>query len=135
MSALQFAARMACRRSSRDGAGLSVVVICRSSFFFMLDPAPAFEWLEAGADVKAMIEEASARFGLTPRVDEIEGWSRADIARIARERGSRVVVLPMLGAGAGPLVRWQRRDLVAALVGRCQAVVVDEYDRPFDGSP
>jgi hypothetical protein len=69
----------------------------------------------------------AADFGLAPRVDEIAGWSHGDIARIARERRSKAVILPMLDDGAGPLIRWRRRGLVSDLIVRTQAVVVDEY--------
>jgi hypothetical protein len=132
MSALKFAARAACRGHSRGGADLVVVIVCRLAPFIMVDPVPEFEWLGAGAEVEAMIKEVSARFGLAPRVDEIAGWSHADIIRIARNLGSDIVVLPMLD-GDGPLVAWRRRNLIAGLVDRTHAVVVDEYDRPFAG--
>ena len=135
MAALEFAASMACRRRSGDGADLVVVLVCPSPLLVMPDPAPACEWIGAGADVEAMIEEVSAHFGLALRVDEVAGWSQAEIVRIALERGSHVVILPMLDDSAGPLMRWRRRDLVSALVDRTQAVVVDEYDRPFAGHP
>ena len=135
MSALKFAARIACRRRNRGGADLVVVLVCPSPLFVMVDPAPECEWLGADADVEAMIEEVSAHFGLTLRIDEVAGWSQGEIARIARERGSDVVILPMLDNGAGPLMRWRRRDLVSALVDRTHAVVVDEYDRPLAGHP
>lgn len=127
MAALEFAASMACRRRSGDGADLVVVLVCRSPCCILVDPVPAFEWLGAGADVKAMIEGVAADFGLAPRVDEIAGWSHGDIARIARERRSKAVILPMLDDGAGPLIRWRRRGLVSDLIVRTQAVVVDEY--------
>jgi hypothetical protein len=127
MAALEFAASMACRRRSGDGADLVVVLVCRSPCCILVDPVPAFEWLGAGADVKAMIEGVAADFGLAPRVDEIAGWSHGDIARIARERRSKAVILPMLDDGAGPLIRWRRRGLVSGLIDRTQAVVVDEY--------
>ena len=91
MAALEFAASMACRRRSGDGADLVVVLVCRSPCCILIDPVPALEWLGAGADVKAMIEGVAADFGLAPRVDEIAGWSHGDIARIARERRSKEI--------------------------------------------
>jgi hypothetical protein len=45
------------------------------------------------------------------------------------------VIVSMPDEGAGPVTRWARRDLVAALVERTQAVIVDEYDRSFVGHP
>jgi hypothetical protein len=114
---------------------MAVVVVRRRSHVVLVDPVLEFDWRGAGADVKAMIEEVSAHFGLAMRVEEVAGWSQPDIARIARERGSDAVILPMLDDGAGPLTRWRRRDLVSGLIDRTHAVVVDEYDRPFAGNP
>jgi hypothetical protein len=135
MSALQFAARTASRRRNRVRSDLVVVLVCPSPLVLMADPVPCCDWLGAGADVEAMINEVAVQFGLTPRLHEVAGWSRADIVRIARERGSDVIILSMLDAGAGPVRRWTRRDLVSALVERTQAVVIDEYDRSFAAPP
>jgi hypothetical protein len=135
MSALQFAARVASRRRNRGRADLEVILVRTLPFFFIADPVPYFEWLGNGANVEAKINEVAAQFGLTLRLHEVTGWSRAEIVAIARERGSDVVIVSMPDEGAGPVTRWARRDLVAALVERTQAVVVDEYDRSFAGHP
>jgi hypothetical protein len=133
LAALNFAASLACRRRGQDGADLAVILVCHYPFFTMSDPAPEPQWLGTGADVQSTLEEISARFGIVPRVEEIVGWSQEDIVRIARQRHSDVVILPMLGGGAGPLARWRQRDLVSTLIGRTHAVVMDEYDSPFAG--
>jgi hypothetical protein len=130
MSALGFAAGMACRRDYRGYADLVVVLVHRAPLFVLLDPVLDLEWLGSGADIKAMIEEVSAHSGVAIRVEEVVGWSQPDIARITRERRSDAVVLPMLNDDAGPLERWRRRDLVSGLIARTHAVVVDEYGRP-----
>jgi hypothetical protein len=135
MSALQFAARTASRRRDRGRADLVVVLVCPSPLVLMSDPVLCSDWLGAGADVEAMANEVAAQFRLTPRLHEIAGWSRVDIVRIARERVSDVVILPMMDDGAGPVTRWTRRDLVSALVERTQALVMDEYDRSFAAPP
>ena len=134
MPALQFAARLASRRD-RGRADLEVILVRTLPYLFIADPVPYFEWLGSGAGVEAKINQVAAQFGLTVRIHEVAGWSRTEIVAIARERGSAVVIVPMLDDEAGPVTRWVRRDLVAALVERTQAVVVDEYDRSFAGQP
>ena len=87
-SALRFAVGMACRRDNRDDTDLVVVFVHRSPLFVLVDPVLDFEWLGAGAEVKAMIDEVSAYSRVAIRNDEVAGWSQPDIARIARERGA-----------------------------------------------
>jgi hypothetical protein len=135
VAALNFAAQVAGRRCDRGSADLTVVLVCQCPLFVMADPAPDFQWLEAGAGVRAMLDEVSEEFGIALRVHEIAGWSQADIIRIAVERRSGIVILPILDDGAGPLMRWRQRDLVSALIERTHAVVMDEYDRPLAGKP
>jgi hypothetical protein len=135
MSALQFAARMASRRRNRGRADLEVILVRTLPLFFIADPVPYFEWPGNDANVEAKSNEVAAQFGLTLRLHKVVGWSRAEIVAIARERGSDVVIVSMPDEGAGPVTRWARRDLVAALVERTQAVIVDEYDRSFVGHP
>jgi uncharacterized protein CbrC (UPF0167 family) len=130
-SALRFSVSMAGRRDNRDGTNLVVVFVHRAPLFVVVDPVLDFEWLGAGADVKAMIDEVSAYPRVAIRYDEIAGWSQPDIARIAVAWGSDAVVLPMLHDDAGPLRRWRRRGLVSGLIARTRAVVMDEYGRPF----
>jgi hypothetical protein len=76
-----------------------------------------------------MLEGVSRYFGIVIQVDEVSGWSQAEIARIAHQRGSDTVILPMLGNDAGRVRRWRRRRLVSGLIARTRAVVIDEYDR------
>jgi hypothetical protein len=133
VSALTFAASLACRRRGETEASLAVVLVCRCPLFLMFDPAPDYPWLGAGADVQSTLREISAQFGIALRVDEISGWEQEHIIRIALERESDIVILPMLDAGAGPLMRWRQRDLISALIARTRAVVMDEYDRPLAG--
>jgi hypothetical protein len=135
MSALMFAARMTRGRSSRGGADLVVVCVSRPPLFVLLDPAVDFRWPGIAADVEAMIAKVSALFGLAIRVDEVGGWSQAEIVSIARARGSDAVILPMLDDDAGPLKRWNRRSLVSGLIDRTHAVVLDEYESLFAGNP
>jgi hypothetical protein len=135
ISALEFAARMACKRRNTADVDVVVVLVHPSSFFATVDAALELERPGESADVRAMVEDVSAHFGLTMRVDEVWGWSQPDIARIVRERGSDAVILPILDDDVGHLVRWRRRDLVSGLIDRTHAVVVDEYDRPFVGDP
>jgi hypothetical protein len=132
-SALTFAASLACRRRSQTGGGLAVVLVCRCPLFLMFDPAPDYPWLGAGADVQSTLQEISAQFGIALRVDEISGWEQEHIIRIALERKSDIVILPMLDTGAGRLTRWRQRDLISALIARTGAVVMAEYDRPLAG--
>jgi hypothetical protein len=130
--ALEFAARLA----GRGNAHLVVVTVGSSSSFFSVEPIVSPEWADGNAgdsvraDVKAMIDDMTAYFRIAIRNDEVLGWSQPDIARIARERGSRAVILPMLDNHAGPLTRWKRRILVSGLIARTRAVIIDEYDRP-----
>jgi hypothetical protein len=78
-----------------------------------------------------MLDGVSRYFGTAIQVDEVSGWSQAEIARIAHQWGSDTVILPMLGDGAGRVRRWRRRSLVSGLIARTRAVVIDEYDRPY----
>ena len=133
ISALTFAASLACRRHGETGASLAVVLVCRSPRFLMVDPAPDYQWLGPGADVQSALREISRQFGVALRLDEISGWDQQHIIRIARERQSDIVILPMLDPGTGPLMRWRQRDLISALIARTGAVVMDEYDRPLAG--
>jgi hypothetical protein len=112
-----------------------VVCVSRPPLFVLLDPAVDLRWPGIAADVEAMIAKVSALFGLAIRVDEVAGWSQAEIASIARARGSDAVILPMLDDDAGPLTRWNRRSLVSGLIDRTHAVVLDEYESLFVGNP
>jgi hypothetical protein len=135
-SAIEHAARVACGRRSRGGKGLLAVVIRSSPAFAPLDRALGSDWADGcavdsgSAAVRAMLDGVSRYFGIAIQVDEVSGWSQAEIARIARQWGSDTVILPMLGNDAGRLRRWRRRSLVSGLVARTRAVVIDEYDRP-----
>jgi hypothetical protein len=122
---------MAGRRDNRDDTDLVVVFVHRAPLFALVDPVLDFEWLGAGADVKAMIDEVSAYSRVAIRYDEVAGWSQPDIASIAVAWGSDAVVLPMLHDDAGPLRRWRRRGLVSGLIARTRALVMDDYGRPF----
>ena len=130
-SALEFAARLA----GRSNALLIVVTVGSSSSFFPLDPNLVVGWADGNADVKAMIDDVSAYFGVAIRDEEVSSWSQPDIARIAREQRSRAVILPMLDNRAGPLMRWRQRSLVSGLIARTRAVIIDEYDRPGADRP
>jgi hypothetical protein len=135
-AALDNAARMALGRRSNGGVDMLVMVVRRSPLFCAIDPAFELVWTDGStrdsipADIRALINATAGYFGLAIRVEEIYGWSQAEIARTARTWRCNAVILPMLGHKAGRAQRWRRRSLVSGLVIETGAVVIDEYDRP-----
>jgi len=132
-SALEYAARLACRRRERGGWDRLVAVVYYA-LVSLAEPPLESGWtvsviLESvSTAVIAMIEEVSKRFGLTIEVDEIFGSSQAVIIQAVRARDSDAVILPVLNHDAGRMARWSRRSLVSGLIARTHAVVIDEYD-------